>query len=242
MERVLIELKNYDRFLRLEEQLPDLREQLAEGKHLLIEARGEVRAAQWELDRAQKGGFFRSLLGNPEEKKEQAYRKLRSAEAEKWKAQQELEVREKALSDAEQEHAALSGSWEAYLREKTRLEDPGALPDAQIPILAGICIGQADKCLEALEQARPWMQEDIRRKGVSRDNRKLEFLAVARECTGRMTALLQQMPAGLIEIPQYLRSPDGFILGVAMEYKQLDRLNLAMEQVRRLRTQLKQMK
>lgn len=238
MERVRKQLQNYGRFLALEEQLPLLREQLVEGKHLLIEAGGNVRVAQWELEKAEKGGFFQRLLGNQEDKKEQAYRKLRTAQTEKQQAQQELDLRTKALSDAEQEYAALSGSWEAYLRERERF---AAMSEGEMPILADICIRQAGKCLEALEQARPWMREDVRRKGVSYSNRKLEFLAIARECAGRMVGLLELLPDGLVEIPQYLRSPDGFILGVTMEYKQLDRLNLAMEQVRKLRRRLREL-
>ena len=41
-----------------------------------------------------------------------------------------------------------------------------------------------------------------------------------------------------MEIPAYLNNPDGYILGVTMAYRQLDRLNFAQEQLRRLRRRL----
>ena len=234
---VLQELKNYSRWLKLEASLPRLEEALAEAKALRIDAAGQVRVAQWELDRLERPGFFQRLKGDLEEKKTQAYREFRAAQVKHQNAQAEVEQRSQELEKAREERSALSGSWDAFLREKGNAD----LTDEEKQFLAGIGIGLANDCLDALEQARPWMQMDVRYTYVREDNRKLEFLGIARERSGRILAILEQLPEESVDIPQYLRSPDGFILGVTMEYKQLDRLNLAIDQIRGVRRQLKEL-
>lgn len=237
MERVLQELKNYSRWLRLETTFPRLEEALEEAKDLRIEAGGRVRLAQWELERLEKPGFFQRLKGDLEERREEVYREYRSAQAQLQKALEEVELRKKELEQARMEYTALSGSWDAYLREKARF---GQISEEETRILTGICIGLANDCLDALEQARPWMQEDVRYARVREANRKLEFLGIAAEKATRMRTILERLPEGMVEMPQYLRSPDGFVTGVTMEYWQLDRLNLAIEQVRKLRSRLRE--
>lgn len=68
------------------------------------------------------------------------------------------------------------------------------------------------------------MQVDVRRRGVSYGNRKLEFLSLAEKTANRIRAVAEQIPA--VELPSYVRSPYGFVTAVTMEYKQLDRLIL----------------
>lgn len=236
MEQVLQELKNYSRWLKLEAEMPGLEDALAEAKALRIEAGGSVRVAQWELDRLEKPGFFQRLKGGLEERKEEVWREYRAAQAKLQSAQEEVDLRAQELQRAREEFSTLSGSWEAYLREKTRFD---GLVDGEIRLLAAIAIGLTKDCQEALEEARTWMRADVMRRGVAYDNRKLEFLGIAREKAGRLVNLLEQLPEGMIEIPGYLRNPDGFILGFAMEFKQLDQINLAIEQVWDLRQKLK---
>ncbi|MBP3685035.1 MAG: hypothetical protein J6J12_08765 [Oscillospiraceae bacterium] len=238
MEQVVQELKNYSRWLKLEAALPRLEEALGEAKALRIDAGGQVRVAQWELDRLERPGFFQRLKGDLEDKKEEAYREYRAAQVKYQNAQEEVELRTKELQEAREEYAALSGSWDAYLREKARL---GTEAEGERELLTGICLGLTNDCLDALEQARPWMQMDVRYTYVREDNRKLEFLGIARERAGRILGILEQLPEGSVEIPRYLRNPDGFILGVTMEYKQLDRLNLAQDQLRELRKKLREL-
>lgn len=238
MEKVLQELKNYSRWLKLEAELPRLEDALAEAKSLRIDARGRVRLAQWEMERLEKPGFFQRLKGGLEERREEIFREQRAAQANLQQVQEEVEQRKKELQEASADFAALSGSWEAYLREKSRFV---GLVDGEIRLLSAISIGLANDCLEALEEALPWMRADVMRRGVSYDNRKLEFLGIARERAGRILALLEQLPEGTVEIPGYLRNPDGYILGYAMEFKQLDQVNLAIERLRDLRSRLREL-
>lgn len=238
MEPVLKELNNYSRWLRLEADIPALEDALAEAADLRIEAGGSVRVAQWELERLENPGFFQRLKGGLEERREEVYRQYRFAQAQYQKVQEEADLRRKEVEVARAEFAALSGSWQAYLREKaeTDREIPG-----KAELLTGICLGLISDCLEALEQARPWMQADVRYTYVREDNRKLEFLGIAEERAGRIKAILEQLPEEVVEIPAYLRSPQGFVTCVTMEFKQLDRLNLAIDQVRSVRTRLREL-
>lgn len=238
MERVLQELKNYSRWLQLEAEIPRLEDALAESKALRIEAGGSVRVAQWELERLEKPGFFQRLKGDLEERKEEFYREYRAAKVQLQQAQQEVDDRTGELHRAQEDFSGLSDSWNAYLREKKRFGGP---VEGETELLAGIGIGLAADCQEALEEARPWMRMDVLRTGVSQANRKLEFLGIAREKAGRLVALLEQLPEGSLEIPGYLRNPDGFILGYTMEFKQLDRVNLAIEQVRAVCSRLREL-
>ena len=238
MEQILRELRNYSRWLRLETELPWLEEALNEAKALRIEAGGRVRVAQWELERLEKPGFFQKLKGGLEEKKEEVYREYRTAQAQYQKAQEEVELRDAELQTAREEFASLQDSWNRYLEEKARA---GSAAEEETELLKKLGIGLSGDCQEALEEARPWMRADVLRKGISYENRKLEFLGIARDKAQRLKAILEQLPEGSVEIPSYLRSPDGFILGYTMEFRQLDQVNLAIEQVSALRSRLREL-
>lgn len=234
MEQLLTELKKYSRWLQLEGTFPRLEAALEEAEDLRIEAGGRVRLFQWEMEKLEKPGFFQRLKGNQEERKEEVYRELRAAQHQYQQAREEVDLRRQELEDARQEYAALSGSWEAYVKEKSR---SGQMSEGEKELLTGICLGLANDCVDALEQARPWMQADVRYTHVREDNRKLEFLGLAEEKANRMRAILELLPEA--KIPSYLRQPEGFVTCVTMEYWQLDRLNLAIDQVRELRSRLK---
>ena len=238
MEQILRELRNYSRWLRLETELPWLEEALNEAKALRIEAGGRVRVAQWELERLEKPGFFQKLKGGLEEKKEEVYLEYRTAQAQYQKAQEEVELRDAELQTAREEFASLQDSWNRYLEEKARA---GNAAEEETELLKKLGIGLSGDCQEALEEARPWMRADVLRKGISYENRKLEFLGIARDKAQRLKAILEQLPEGSVEIPSYLRSPDGFILGYTMEFRQLDQVNLAIEQVSALRSRLREL-
>ena len=233
MEQVLRELKNYSRWLYLEGKIPGLEDALAEAKELCIESDGRVRLLQWELERLEKPGFFQRLKGGLEEKQEETYREYRIAQAQLQSVQEEVDLRRKELDEARAEYAALSSSWDAYLKEKEQTRVP---IEGEGVLLTGICIGLTRDCQSALEQARNWMRQDVLRTGVSSENRKLEFLALAMEKAERIQGILDQLA---MEKPPYLRNPESYITGVTMEYKQLDRVNLAIEQVWELRQKLK---
>lgn len=245
MDIVLKFLHDYVRQRNLEKQIPELDEKLREKKSGLRDARLATAQAKWELNKAEKGGFFQRLLGNQEEKREKAHREYREAQAAEQREKQSAEEAETALEEAKQEKAALDGSWEKFLAAKEKyLEEGGdaeAIADAARPILASQAVQEIGECLADLEEALPWMRADVRTTRISPENRKLEFLSYAREHANITMELLEQLPAGSVDPPSYLRNPDGFIMGVAMPHKQLDRMELAQNQLRELRSKLRQL-
>ena len=83
------------------------------------------------------------------------------------------------------------------------------------------------------------MQEDAVKKLVGRENRKMEYLSAAEAAAVRLCGILSVLPEGIAALGPYLREPRSYIDGVTSEFKQLDRLNSAMEQVQTVCTQLR---
>ena len=67
----------------------------------------------------------------------------------------------------------------------------------------------------------------------------MECLSAAEAAATRLAEILAVMPEGVATIGSYLREPHDHIYGVTSEFKQLDRLEQAQEQIRTIRTQLK---
>ena len=109
----------------------------------------------------------------------------------------------------------------------------------EITAFAPVALETAWHVLMALEEARPWMSRDARTTRVGEDNRKMACLSKAEEAAARLRELLAVMPEGVATVGSYLRAPHDYIYGVTSEFKQLDRLERAQEQIRTIRTQLK---
>ncbi len=243
MEKILSYLKDYQRARLLQVRIPELEKEYQGAKDRSGEASLAAAQAKWELEKQEKGSFFDRLLGKQEEKKKKAWQAYREAQAGAQAAKEALTDLEKTRDAARHEAETLSGSWEKYLREKTDYLNRGGdleqLRKEEIPILAAVGAEEIRLCLADLEEARFWMQKDIRRQYVSQDNRKLEFLGKARERGLLILALLKQLPEGSVETPNCLQALDGYITGVTMPYKQLDQLNNAQEKLRGCREKLR---
>ena len=108
----------------------------------------------------------------------------------------------------------------------------------EISAFAPVAMKTANRALEALEEARPWMQKDALSTRVGQANRKLECLNNAQGYTRRLKKLLEVMPEGCASPGSSFEELYGYICGVSSEFKQLDRLNHAVEQLRTVRNQL----
>ena len=242
MENLLKKLHDCARFLELKDSIPHWEQQRAEIKTRLGELRLSRDQKKWDLEHLENPGFFRRLLGKSEEKKEKLTQQLRQVMAALNASQWELEDLDKKLEAGKRELEDLAGSREDYARGKQSAalstKEESQLMMEEIAAFTPAAIAAADRTLEALEEARPWMQKDVRYTGVSPTNRKMECLAVAAENARRLVELLEIMPQGCADVGGYLRSPEGYVDAVTMEYAKLDRLNNAIEQVRRIRNQL----
>ena len=85
------------------------------------------------------------------------------------------------------------------------------------------------------------MRRDAMSTGVGEGNRRMECLGKAETAARRLLELLEVLPEGVATIGSYLQAPSAYICGVTSEFKQLDRLELAQEQIRTIRNQLKQL-
>lgn len=243
MENLVALLKNYGRVLELEDSIPQWEQEYAELKIRIGELQLNRAQKKWDLEHLENPGFFRRLLGKTEEKKEKLTKQLSEVTGALTAAKWELEAMEKKLEAGKRELEALDGTLEAYARAKQAASlstmQESQLIMEELAAFTPAAIAAADRVLEALENARPWMRADVRYTGVSSGNRKMEFLALAAENAARLVELIRMMPEGCANVGSYLRSPEHYVDAVTMEYAKLDRLNDAMEQVRETRNQLR---
>ena len=243
MDKLIGMLKDYARFLELEDNIPHWEQQRSEGKVRLGELRLSRDQKQWDLDHLENPGFFQRIFGKAEEKKEKLTRQLSQVKAALTAAQWELEDLDKKLEAAKLEMENISGSREAYAQAKqaaqlTTMEESQLMME-ELAAFTPAALTATDRVIDALENARPWMQQDVRYTGVSSGNRKMEFLELAAENARRLVQILAIMPEGCASVGSYLKAPEGYVDTVTMEYARLDRLNNAIEQVRETRNQLR---
>lgn len=242
MEELIAQLHAYGRFLELEDSIPYWEQQVPELKQRIRELTVNRDGKRFALNALENPNFFQRLLGKVEEKKEKAGKQLREVTAALNAAQWELKDLEEKITAGKRELESLAGSREDYAQAKrdtnlTSLQE-GQLVMEEIAAFAPVAIAAADRILEALEEARPWAQEDARSRGVRPENRKLEFLSRAEENAKRLCAILSILPEGVAGMGSYLRAPGSYITGVTSECGQLDKLNQALDQVRETRNQL----
>lgn len=243
MEELTMRLKDYGRFLELEDSVPYWEAQLPESKARIRELTLNRDRKQFDLNALQDPNFFQRILGRTEEKKEKLNAQLREVTAALTAAQWEQKELEKGIAAGKQEMEALSNSREAYEKAKEAVSltpaQESQLMMQEIAAFTPVALAAADRIIEALEDARFWMQEDAISRGVRPENRKLDFLSRAEENANRLRQILTIMPEGCGTIGSYLRDPDGYIVGVTSEFGQLDRLNNAISQVQETRNQLR---
>ena len=243
MEQLLENLRSYGRLLELEDSIPYWESQIPELKDRMTEMKWNQQQKETELLTLQEPNMFQRIFGRAEEKKEKLVKQIREITAARTAAQWELDDLEKQIAAGKQEVAALAESREAYETARNALTLSAAqesrLLMEQISVLAPVALEAAWHVLTALENARPWMQQDAVRKGVSEKNRKMECLLKAEEAAARLRNILEALPEGVATVGSYLQSPHDYIYGVTSEFKQLDRLERAQEQIRTIRTQLK---
>lgn len=227
-------LSAYGRYLELEGLIPDWQLQLQEKNEDLQDAKEELNWRKVQLLSAQNPDFFQRLLGKWEAKVEKAQEEVRTATAEYEKQKWEIAQLEAVLAEGQQEFERLALRKDAY-------QQLIPLKREEACYLAPAAIAAADRCLAALEAASPWVRRDARTTRVSSGNRRMEFLARAKDQAENLMQLLSLLPEGTLVPGGYLRNPDYYIRGVTSEYAQLDRLNNAIDQVREHRRSWKDM-
>lgn len=243
MEQLLEKLRVYGRYLELEDSIPYWESRIPELKARLEEMKWNQQQKETELLGLKDPNFFQKIFGRAEEKKEKISTQIRQITSARTAAQWELEGLEKQIAAGRQELESLAGSRSSYeaAREAVVLSagQESQLMMEQITVFAPVALETAWHVFEALEDARPWMQKDALTTRVGQDNRKMECLSKAEAAALRLRDILGVLPEGIAPVGSYLKAPHDYIYGVTSEFKQLDRLNQAQEQIRTVRTQLK---
>lgn len=243
MEQLLAKLQDYSRFLELEDSIPYWESQIPELKDRLEEMKWNQQQKELELLQLKEPNFFERIFGRAEEKKERVSKQIREITAARTAAQWELEGLEKQIAAGREELALLADSRKSYEAARSgavlSAAQESQLMMEEITAFAPVALETAWHVLMALEEARPWMSRDARTTRVGEDNRKMACLSKAEEAAARLRELLAVMPEGVATVGSYLRAPHDYIYGVTSEFKQLDRLERAQEQIRTIRTQLK---
>ena len=223
--------KNYGRYLYLEGQVPDLEEQIGNVTEQVNVWKYDMNWRQTEVMRLENPGFLERLFGRAEQKLEKASAELRESRATYEIAKRKLEELEFSLQQMKEEREALAGSRGEYEAEGSPREVAAFLPAA---------LEAAQRCIEALNNMLPHARRDAQTTYVRPGNRKMEFMGKAAENAQVLNRILALMPEGIVEPGRYFRCPEYYITEVTSEYQQLDRVEMAMNQVKAVRNKVRE--
>ena len=240
MDELLKKMKDYRRFLELEDSIPYWEAQIPELKDRIEEMKWNLQQKELELLQLKEPNFFQRIFGRAEEKKETLSHQIREIKAARTAAQWELEGLEKKIRGGREEQAVLADSGKAYASAKGELVLSSAqesrLMMEEISAFAPLALETAWRALEALEDARPWMRNT---RVITEDNRKMECLYRAQDYARRLLTILAALPEGAANPGTGLENLYDYICGATSQYKQMDRLELVQIQLRDIRNQLK---
>lgn len=240
MDELLKKLKDYSRFLELEDSIPYWESLMPELEARIEELKWNKQQKELEMLQLKEPNFFQRLFGKAEEKKELLNKQIREITAAHSAAVWEREDLKKKLQEGRQELETLGDSQKAY--EEAMADSvltPGQesrLLMEQITAFAPLALETAWRALTALEDARPW----IRSNRVMMDgSRKMELLYRAQDDSRRLLKILAALPEGAADPCTRLENLYDYICGATSEFKQQDRLENVQIELRTLRNQLK---
>lgn len=239
MDDLLKKMKDYSRYLELEDGIPYWQSQKPELEDRIAEMKWNKQQKELALLQLKYPNFFQRFFGRAEEKKEILNQQLREITAALTAAQWELEGLEKKIQAGTEELEILAGSREAYGAAKAEVTltpaQESRLIMEEISTFTPIALETVSRSVEALEAARPWMRSDCVREG----DRKMECLYLAQDYTRRLLEILSAMPEGVASPGSSFANLYDYVCGVTSQLKQLDRVNSVIEQLYNVRNQLK---
>lgn len=243
MDELLKKMKDYSRFLELEDNIPYWESQMPELEDRIEEMKWNRQQKEVELLQLKEPNFFQRMFGRAEEKKEILSRQIREITAAHSGAVWELEDLQKKLREGKQELATLADSGKAYEAAKAEATlSPGQesrLLMEQITAFAPLALETAWHVLETLEAARPWMRRNAQTTRAIPGSRRMELLYRAQDQSRLLLKILAALPEGAADPCTGLENLYDYICGATSEFKQIDRLETVQIQLRTLRNQLK---
>ncbi len=234
MDDLLKKLKQYSRYLELEDSIPYWESQVPELKAKIRELKTNRDNKEIDLQRMEKSGIFQRLFSGSTGKQERLKQQLSQSNAAWTAAKWELEQLEKKIAAGKQEHDALADSREVYIAAKQEAVRNAAqesrLIMEEIAAFTPLALTLAERTLQYLEEALLL--------GATMEV-KTEFLNHAAENAKQLREILTIMPEGCADIGGYLLNPQGFIYATAAKYGHQNRMHLAAGQIRTVVNQLK---
>lgn len=240
MDALLTKLRNYSRFLELEDNIPYWESQIPELEERIEELKWNKRQKELEMLQVKEPNVFQRLFGRAEEKKELLNKQIREITAAHTAASWDLEGLQKKLREGKQELEILRDSQKAYEDAKAEsVLSPGQesrLLMEQITAFAPLALETAWRALTTLEDARPWIRSN---RIMAEGSRKMELLYRAQDHSRRLLKVLAALPEGAADPCTRLENLYDYICGATSEYKQQDRLETVQIELHTLRNQLK---
>ena len=197
MDELLKKLRDYSRFLELEDSILYWESQMPELENRIEELKWNKQQKELELLQLKEPNFFQRVFGRAEEKKELLSKQVREITAAHSAAVWELEDLRKKLQEGKQELETLGDSQKAYAEAMAdAVLTPGQesrLLMEQITAFAPLALETAWRALTALEDARPWMRSN---RVMVDGSRKMELLYRAQDYARRLLKILAALPEG----------------------------------------------
>ena len=202
----------------------------------------ELRYAKVQLLSLNSPNFFLRLMpAKLEKKKELAQAEVRAHTTALEKAKLELDNKRITIERLKEEYQVLIPRRTEYEVGKGTYP-----PELEQHLVCTSGIRLSERIIFFLQEARKHMTGEAIRGQTSRGsqlrgNRKLEFLSNAAQDTKKLKELLDNLPSPLQLKGSYLSWPDHYVTEPTTPYAQLDRLNMAVDTVRDVRNQLREL-
>lgn len=234
--------RDLERLAELEMLLADHENACQELRKDVEYEKGELKYAKVQLLSLDSPDFFLRLMpARLEKKREIAQAEVRTHTAALEKAKRELDEKQYSLAQMKEEYQALLPRREEYAAGKGTY--PAEL-EQHLVCTAGIWL--SERILFFLKEARKHMSGEAIRGETShgyqlKGNRKLEFLAAAAQDAKKLREYLDNLPTPIQLKGSYLSWTDHYVTDPTTPYAQVDRLNMAVDTVRDVRNQLREL-
>ena len=249
MELLNEQMKRVARLVELESLIPLAAEQQAVLKTALKDLKYSRDWYALEAKRLENPNFFQKFLPGFAEKQEKAHLDAREAAVAYEQGKRELEATEHTLASQKQELESLTGCKEEYDRQRqlfraAATEDELArLQEAEIDTFRPVAIACLRLIRKDLNRSHDWMpkHDGTRARHGNHETRQMEFWELADTHARQLQSLLPYFPENSIQLGASMTCPSEYIRSASMNYAQLDRLNIAVEQSLLVQKQIEQL-
>lgn len=231
MEALLEKLKDYSRFLELEDKLPYWVSERQDKQIRLGELRRNLQQKQLQLDSLEAPIFFEKILGKAGKKQEKLNKQIQEITAAITAVKWESESLEKKIMAGKQELETLADSRENYENAKSKqMLNPAQesrLMMEEISAFVPAAREAADRLQSILEDAAMGMRQGTKNYEGYEDQ--------AKQTAVRLVGILSVLPEGVASVGAYLRDTDGYF----NTDQPLEQIYSAIEQIQTIRNQLR---